>query len=145
MKAPQARLIIPSRKELAEIGRRTKELDEVEPRAECVAYDARKKQVVLKLRRGAIVALPIDRIPWLQGATSRQLRGLRVNRFGHGIVLEELDIHISIRGILADLVGLTGSAALMGAEGGKARSPAKAAAARANGKRGGRPRKKAAA
>lgn len=145
MKARQARLIIPSRKELAEIGRRTKELGEVEPRAERVAYDPRKKQVVLDLRRGATVALPVDRIPWLKGATPRQLRDLRVNRFGHGIVLDALDIHISIRGILGDLVGLTGSAAVMGAEGGKAKSPAKAAAARANGKRGGRPGKKAVA
>lgn len=141
----RAKVIIPSRKERAETRRRTKELDAVEPRAERVAYDARKKQILLYLRRGATVALAVDRIPWLQAATPRQLRGLRATQFGHGIVLDELDIHISVQGILRDLIGLTGSAAVMGAEGGKAKSPAKATAARANGKRGGRPRKKAVA
>jgi Protein of unknown function (DUF2442) len=141
----QARLIIPSAAQLAEIRRRTKELDRLEPRADRVVYDARKKQLVLALRRGATVSLPVERIRWLNGATPRQLRTIRTDQFGTGIVLDALDVHISIQGLLSDLVGFTGSPALMGAEGGKVKSPAKAAAARANGKRGGRPRKKAAA
>jgi hypothetical protein len=141
----KARLIIPTATELAEIRHQTEESDALEPRAERVAYDARKKQIILALRRGAIVALPVERIRWLKDATSRQLHNLRRDQFGTGIVLEELDIHISIQGVLRDLVGLTGSASFMGAAGGKAKSPAKASAARANGKRGGRPRKKTAA
>jgi hypothetical protein len=141
----QAKLIIPSEAQLAEIRRRTKDLDRLEPRAERVVYDARKKQIVLSLRRGATVLLPVERIRWLNDATPRQLGTLRTDQFGTGIVFDALDVHISIQGLLRDLVGLTGSAALMGAKGGKVKSPAKAAAARSNGKRGGRPRKKTAA
>jgi hypothetical protein len=141
----KARFIMPTAAELAEIRRRTKEADAVEPRAERVRYDARKKQVVLYLRRGAVVAIPLERIRWLQGATARQLAGLYADRTGDAIISDELDMHISIQGLLADLVGLTGAAAMLGSEGGKVKSPAKVAAARANGKRGGRPRKKAAA
>lgn len=138
----KARFIMPTAAELAEIRQRTKEADAVEPRAERVRYDARKKQVVLDLRRGAVVAIPLERIRWLRGATARQLAGLYADRTGDAIISDELDMHISIQGLLADLVGLTGAAAMLGSEGGKAKSPAKVAAARANGKRGGRPRKK---
>lgn len=141
----KARFIMPTAAELAEIRRRTKEADAVEPRAERVHYDARKKQVILHLRRGAVVAIPLERIRWLRGATARQLAGLYADRTGDAIISDELDMHIGIQGLLADLVGLTGAAAMLGSEGGKVKSPAKVAAARANGKRGGRPRKKTAA
>ena len=137
--------IMPTAAEIAEVRRRTNAADAVEPRAERVRYDARKKQVVLHLRRGAVVAIPLERIHWLQGATARQLAGLYADRTGDAIISDELDMHISIQGLLADLVGLTGAAAVLGAEGGKAKSPAKTSAARTNGKRGGRPRKKTAA
>jgi hypothetical protein len=141
----KATFIIPTAAELAEIRRRTKEQDAIEPRAERICYDARKKHVIVYLRRGAVVAIPLNRIRWLRGATTRQLRELYADRFGDAIISDELDMHISVKGLMRELVGLTGAASLLGSEGGKSKSPAKASAARANGKRGGRPRKKTAA
>ncbi|PZR07781.1 MAG: DUF2442 domain-containing protein, partial [Azospirillum brasilense] len=51
-----------------------------------------------------------------------------------------LDADLSVPGLLA---GLFGTRAFMARQAGRATSPAKAAAARANGARGGRPRKSA--
>ncbi|MDB5073130.1 MAG: hypothetical protein JWM87_4241 [Candidatus Eremiobacteraeota bacterium] len=141
----KAKVLMPTAVEIAEARRRGEEAARVEPRAEHVAYDSRKKRLVLHLRRGAIVAIPVERIKWLRDATARQLAAVYADQFGDAIISDELDMHISVKGLLRDLVGLTGAASMLGSEGGKAKSPAKTTAARANGKRGGRPRKKAAA
>jgi Protein of unknown function (DUF2442) len=141
----KAKFIIPTAPQLAQIRRETAERDAVQPRAERVSYDARKKRIVVELRRGAVVSLPLERLPWLRGATAKQLAALHVSRYGDAIVSDELDVHIAVGGLMQDLVGLTSAASVLGSAGGKATSPAKASAARANGKRGGRPRKQPAA
>jgi hypothetical protein len=58
---------------------------------------------------------------------------------GHGLHWEALDVDLSVPGVLA---GLFGTRAHMARHAGQATSPAKAAAARANGARGGRPIKR---
>jgi Protein of unknown function (DUF2442) len=141
----KARFIIPTAAEIEAARRRGEEAARVEPRAERIRYDRRNKRLVIDLRRGAVVAIPIDFVKELQEATPKQLTAVRASRSGDAVVLDEIDMHISLKGLLRDLVGLTGAAAMMGSAGGKAKSPAKASAARANGKRGGRPRKKTAA
>ena len=132
---------IPSAEELAAARRRGAERDRVEPRAVSARFDARRNALVLALRRGATVAVPIGLLKELRGATRRQLAEARASRFGDAVEFEDLDMHISVKGLMRDLVGLTGAASLLGSEGGKSTSAAKASAARANGKRGGRPRK----
>jgi Protein of unknown function (DUF2442) len=141
----KARAIIPTPAEFEAARRRSEEAGRVEPRADRVEYDRRKKHLVIHLRRGAIVAIPIQLLDEFRGATVRQLAEIQATRSGDGVESEELDMHVSLKGLLRDLVGLTGAAAMMGSQGGKSKSPAKASAARANGKRGGRPRKKSAA
>jgi len=136
--------IIPTAAEIAEARRRGAEAARVEPHVERITYDARNMRLVLHLRRGAIVAIPVDRLEWLRGATGAQLTAVYADTFGDAIISDELDMHISVKGVLRELVGLTGAASMMGSEGGKAKSPAKVSAARANGKRGGRPSKKGA-
>jgi hypothetical protein len=138
----KARAIIPTPAELEAARQLGEHEARVEPRAERIAYDVRNKRLVLHLRRGAIVAIPVERIRWLHGATSRQLSAVYADRVGDAIISDELDMHIGINGLLRELVGLTGAASMMGTQGGKATSPAKTSAARSNGKRGGRPRKK---
>lgn len=137
----KATAIIPTEPELEEACLRHEEAARIEPRAERIRYDRRTKRLTISLRRGALVAIPIELITEFAGATPQQLTAIRASRFGDAVVQDELDMHISLKGLLRDLVGLTGAASLMGSHGGKAKSPAKTAAARANGKRGGRPRK----
>ncbi len=113
----------------------------IEPRADRVSYDGARHLVMLNLRGGAILGLPVDAIHELIGAKPEQLRAIRAGFGGESITLEELDVDVSIPAPLRDLVGITSAAALLGRKGGAAKSPAKAAAVRENGKRGGRPRK----
>jgi hypothetical protein len=59
---------------------------------------------------------------------------------GYGIGWDELDEHVTVPGLLN---GVFGAAKWMALLAGKTASPAKAAAARSNGAKGGRPRKTA--
>lgn len=120
--------------------RRDKRL-RIEPRADRVRFDEQKDLIVLDLRGGAIVALPVSSIRELDGAKPRALETVRAGFDGESITLEELDIDISIPGLLRDLIGVASAATLLGKKGGSVKSAAKAAAVRENGKRGGRPRK----
>lgn len=65
---------------------------------------------------------------------------MRAAMNGEALTVEDLDVDVSIPGLLRDLVGVTAAAAALGRKGGSARSEAKAAAVREYGKRGGRPR-----
>jgi hypothetical protein len=113
----------------------------IEPRAERVSYDAKNRLIMLDLRGGAILGLPVSAISELAGARPNQLKKVRAGFDGESITLEDLDIDISVPGLLRDLVGMTSAATLLGRKGGSAKSEAKAAAVRENGKQGGRPRK----
>ena len=66
---------------------------------------------------------------------------LRVSPAGYGIKLDEHDIDISVHGLIAALATPSDAAASLGKLGGAARSDAKRVSARANGAKGGRPRK----
>lgn len=61
---------------------------------------------------------------------------------GYGLHWESLDVDFTVPGLLA---GMFGTQSWMARQGGQARSDAKAAAARANGRKGGRPKKQATA
>ncbi|MBV8579471.1 MAG: DUF2442 domain-containing protein [Candidatus Eremiobacteraeota bacterium] len=140
----KAKIPIVTDAEIAAARRRGEEADRLEPRADRIEYDRRNKRLVIHLRRGAVVALPIALLTALHDATPQQLAEVQASERGDAIINDELDVQISLNGILTKLVGLTGAAVHLGMEGGKKKSPAKTAAARANGKRGGRPRKKSA-
>jgi len=133
-----------SDEEIEAARRRGEESMRTEPHAVWAKYDAPRKRLVMELRKGATVSIPVALLDELRGATPRQLAEAKASRFGDVIEFEDFDMHISVKGLMRDLVGLTGAAAMLGSAGGKATSPAKASAARTNGKRGGRPRKKAA-
>ena len=112
----------------------------LEPRAEAVSFDQEQDAIAVRLVGGVTLLLPIAMIPELADASPKQLRTVYAGWQGEAISLDELDIDISVPGLLQNLLG-TLSAAAIGSRGGQARTAAKARAARANGKRGGRPRK----
>jgi Protein of unknown function (DUF2442) len=113
----------------------------IEPRADRVSYDAKNRLIMLDLRGGAIIGLPVSAICELVGAKAHQLKTVQAGFGGESITVESLDVDISVPGLLHDLLGITSAATLLGRKGGSAKSEAKAAAVRENGKRGGRPRK----
>lgn len=111
-----------------------------EPRAAAARYDAIGDRVVVELTNGCAFIFPPRLAQGLEGASADQLAGIEVLGSGSGLHWEALDVDLSVPGLLA---GAFGTKAYLARRAGQVRSPAKAAAARANGAKGGRPRKEA--
>lgn len=111
-----------------------------EPRAEAARYDAQLGQVVVALRNGCVFGFPAHLAQGLENATAAQLAEVEILGAGYGLRWEALDVDLSLPGLLS---GLFGTRAHMARLAGQTKSGAKAAAARANGAKGGRPRKSA--
>jgi hypothetical protein len=107
-----------------------------------VRFDRRISRVVLSLSSGIQIAFAPRHVQGLEGAHPADFDGAEISPSGLGVHFPLLDADIYVPGLLQ---GLTGSkdwmASHLGKLGGKVSSPAKAAAARENGKRGGRPPK----
>ncbi|MGC8486116.1 MAG: DUF2442 domain-containing protein [Candidatus Baltobacteraceae bacterium] len=94
----------------------------------------------LELRNGASVTIPISEIEELAGKPAEELAKVTVDPLGEGLLWPSLDVGISAPGLLHDFFGYVTRAKIARA-GGRRSTPAKAAAARANGRKGGRPQK----
>jgi hypothetical protein len=109
-----------------------------EPRATAARYDRQLGRLIVELTNGCSFAFPPRLAQGLETATEEQLAQVEILGAGTGLHWEALDADLSVPGLLA---GLFGTRAHMARHAGQTTSPAKAAAARANGARGGRPRK----
>jgi hypothetical protein len=111
---------------------------ETQPHAAAARYDARSDRIIVDLTNGATFAFPPGLVQGLATATAEQLAEVEIIGAGFGLHWETLDVDYSVPGLVN---GLFGTAKWMAARAGQTVSPAKAAAARANGAKGGRPRK----
>ena len=111
-----------------------------EPRAAAARYDRRSERVVVELTNGCTFAFPPHLAQGLEAVTEEQLSQVEILGAGSGLHWEALDADLSVPGLLA---GSFGTKAYLAQQAGRATSPAKAAAARANGAKGGRPRRSA--
>ncbi|HEY5410379.1 MAG TPA: DUF2442 domain-containing protein [Caulobacteraceae bacterium] len=99
-------------------------------------------KVTIHLSNGAEFAFPPEIAQGLEGATAEALSRIEITPSGLGLHFPALDADLYLPGLLEGVFGSKGwMAAQLGHAGGKARTAAKAAAARENGKLGGRPRK----
>jgi hypothetical protein len=119
---------------------RGKLLRETEPRAAAARYDRQIDRVIVDLTNGCTFAFPPRMAQGLEAATADDLSQIEILGAGFGLHWEALDVDFSVPGLLA---GIFGTRAYMARRAGQATSPSKAAAARANGAKGGRPRKSA--
>lgn len=115
---------------------------QTEPRAASARYDRRRGRMVIALTNGCTFTFPPRLAQGLETASDDEVAAFEILGNGYGLHWEQLDVDLSIPGLLA---GLFGTRSHMARQAGQARSPAKAAAARANGAKGGRPRKSAGA
>ena len=113
------------------------------PRAESAHYDSERDRVIVRLTTGIEIGFAPRDAEGLQHASRDDLAEIEIEAFGLGIHFARLDADLYVPALLEGVLGSKSwMAARLGAAGGRARSSAKAAASRNNGKRGGRPRKR---
>jgi hypothetical protein len=137
-----ARAIDEQLKKAEERGRATLES---EPRASAASYDQATRRIVVDLVGGCSYVFPAQLVQDLQSATPQELADIEVDGLGFNLHWPALDVDLYVPALVS---GIFGRRAWMTRElartAGRAKSPAKAAAARKNGAKGGRPRKTAA-
>ena len=121
---------------------RGRELLETVPRAAQASYDRSTGRVTIELTNGCSYAVPARLVQDLNGAADDQLAAVEVDGLGFNLHWPALDADLYVPALIA---GVFGTRAWMIRElaghAGQTKSPAKAAAARTNGAKGGRPRK----
>ncbi|MEA2936844.1 MAG: hypothetical protein QOC56_348 [Alphaproteobacteria bacterium] len=132
------------RDEFAAANRRAAERRAGEPFAIAARYDRRRDRIVVTLNTGLELAFPPRIAQGLENAKPADLGEVEISPSGSGIHFPKLDAHLYLPAMLQGVFGSkTWMASQLGALGGRARSTAKALAARRNGRQGGRPRRTA--
>lgn len=101
-------------------------------------FDKKSGRLIIELSNECTFTLPPRLIEGLAGADDDQLANVELLGEGYGLHWADLDVDITIGGLLA---GVFGTRSHMARLAGQAKSEAKSAAARVNGVKGGRPRK----
>jgi Protein of unknown function (DUF2442) len=117
-----------------------KTIDEREPRASLAFYDEPNARLIIHFLNGAIFSVPVNTIEELAPLESEVLAEVTLTPSGKGLRWDTPDIDLSITGLLLGIFGSFSWMAELGHKGGKVKTHKKAAAARENGKKGGRPR-----
>lgn len=113
------------------------------PRARAARYDRKNARVVVELDNDCTFTFPPALAQGLENASATQLAAVEIAGRGYGLHWPALDADLSVPGMLAGLFGSKAWMRKAGGKGGAVSSPAKTAAARANGLKGGRPKKAA--
>lgn len=110
--------------------------------ASSARYDSATQRLVVELKNGSTFMVPVGLVQGLAGATEEQRNDMELWGEGYALRWDQLDLDITVPGLVS---GVFGTNKYMASLAGRATSPAKAAAARANGAKGGRPKKAASA
>ena len=110
-------------------------------RAMSAHYDGAGGLVVLRMTSGVVFGFPVKAIPQLANASDAELASVVLSPGGSALHWKMLDADLSVAGLIMSAVDPSGRRRELARLAGRSRSRAKAAAARANGAKGGRPRK----
>jgi hypothetical protein len=131
-----------TRQEVKEANGRAKALKASIPAAMSAHYDRKSRNIIVNLSTGIGIFFSPKDAQGLEDATPAQLSEIEITPSGFGIHFPKLDADLYVPALLEGFLGSRKwMAARLGAAGGSSRSKPKAAAARANGSLGGRPRK----
>jgi Protein of unknown function (DUF2442) len=81
-----------------------------QPHATAVSYNARQQTITIELNTGASWSLPVRYLQGLNEANARQLAKVEISSGGYGLYWPDLDVDLSVGGLLA---GRYGSEAFM--------------------------------
>lgn len=112
-------------------------------RAVAARYDQASQRVVVTLASGIELVIPPAVVQGLSTATDEELTAIEITPLGNGLYFPAIDADVFIPAILDGYTGTRQWMAELGRKGGSATSQRKSAAAKANGKLGGRPKKAA--
>ena len=107
-----------------------------------VRCNARREALELAFRGGGTMVIPLTLVPGLDDVAPADLGAPVVSPAGDALSWPALDLDVYVPGLVARAFGTRLFAAATGRQGGRRRTKAKAAAAKLNGAKGGRPRKK---
>jgi hypothetical protein len=116
-----------------------------EPLARTVEYIQKLNLLIVGLTNDRRLVIPVEDIQGLERATHRQLQNYELHGRGSNISFPDLDVDLYVPALIEGVYGNRRWMGQLGSKGGKAKTEAKRRAARKNGKKGGRPRKVAAA
>jgi hypothetical protein len=131
-------MVIPSKADIRK-GRELGKFLHQHQAARAVRYLSASDRIELDMVSGLTISLPRECSPHLAKLTKRAMQAIGLTRFGDAMEIKSKDLQVSIGGLLQRVLGLDHSE-----RGGRARTPAKTRAARLNGRKGGRPKKRAA-
>jgi hypothetical protein len=114
------------------------------PAVVSAAYDGARDEIGLRFENGTRLQVPRALLEGLAEAAPAAVAEIEILGPGSGLYWPRLDVAHYVPGLLDGVFGTRTWMRELGRRGGKASTPEKAAAARANGRKGGRPRKKAA-
>ena len=110
-------------------------------RATAVHYVPAFRVLLFSLSDRSAVALPVSNYPELAALNDKELQALSLGFGGSALCLDTHDLHMSLAGMIAASQPLMDMAAtLVATNNGRKSSAAKSAAARENGRKGGRPK-----
>jgi hypothetical protein len=115
------------------------------PIARAARYDSRRGLIVIALEGGCEFAFPAVLAEGLADAPRSKLAKIKVSPNGLGLHWPLLDADLYVPGLIEGAFGSGRWMQQIGKLGGLSRSASKAKASRENGKRGGRPKERAAA
>jgi Protein of unknown function (DUF2442) len=113
-----------------------------QPHATSARYDRRGARIVVGLSNGLELGVPVDLAQGLAGAKPADLADIEISPTGLGLHWPRLDADLYLPALMEGIFGTRRwMARVMGKAGGRSTSSVKQAAARENGRLGGRPRK----
>jgi hypothetical protein len=123
---------------------RARKLQKANARVLSARYDRRTGRIVVDLSSKLTISFSPEDAQGLEHATPAELETIQISPSGFGIHFPKIDADLYVPALLEGFLGSQEwMAARLGQSGGRATTQAKRAAARENGKLGGRPRKAA--